>query len=398
MKTAGIVAEYNPFHNGHKYHIDETKRLTSADRVVAVMSGNFVQRGETAIISKWARAEAALQNGVDLVLELPTPWSIGRAQSFSLGAVSLLQSLGCVDVLSFGSECGNASLLSESANALCDERVISLTQKNLETGMTFAMAREKAVGEIFGSEISSVLGQPNNTLGIEYILANQKNQDKKMEIFTLGRAGANHDSNEKLNGFASASEIRRMMLLGEEWQQFVPPTVAEIYEREFSQNTAPTPITNLDKSILCRLRQMSASEIAKSPDVSEGIENRLKDAIAKATTLSEVYDFAKTKRYPHARIRRIILSAFLGITDELAQGEPPYIKILAMNKKGQEILKQAKKSATLPIITKVAEAEKLSQNAKRIYENEVICTDIYSLASKKIFPCGREKTASVIVK
>ncbi|MGN1169522.1 MAG: nucleotidyltransferase family protein, partial [Acutalibacteraceae bacterium] len=173
MKTAGIVAEYNPFHNGHKYHIEKTKELTGADSVVAVMSGNFVQRGETAILSKWARAKAAIDNGVDLVIELPTLWSIARAQSFAGGAVSLLKALGCVDVISFGSECGDIDKLRETAFALSDEAVVNRMKDNLEIGMSFAGARAEAVRTLKGDDFFDILNEPNNTLGVEYIIANE---------------------------------------------------------------------------------------------------------------------------------------------------------------------------------------------------------------------------------
>lgn len=393
MKTAGIVAEYNPFHNGHKYHIERTKLLTGADSVAVVMSGNFVQRGETAVMSKWARAESAVENGADLVVELPTVWSIARAQSFSEGAVSLLHALG-VDVISFGSESGDIDALTTAANALNDEKVLALLQKNLEKGMSFASARAEAVRSLYGEKCFEILNEPNNILGMEYILANRG----EAELFTVKRFGAEHDGNSHEGEFSSASQIRKMMLENEEFSAFVPESTKRIFEREKGNGTAPVSYRELEKSILCRMRQLTAREIAQAPDVSEGIENRIHDAAKKARSLDELFALAKTKRYPHARIRRIVLASFLGIRKELCSEQPPYIKVLAMNEKGREILREAKKKASLPIITKAADAEKLNETAKKMYELESVFTDIYSLAAPEVQPCGREKTEKLIVK
>lgn len=393
MKTAGIVAEYNPFHNGHKYHIERTKLLTGAESVAVVMSGNFVQRGETAVMSKWARAECAVENGADLVVELPTVWSIARAQSFSEGAVSLLHALG-VDVISFGSESGDIDALTTAANALNDEKVLALLQKNLEKGMSFASARAEAVRSLYGEKCFEILNEPNNILGIEYILANRG----EAELFTVKRFGAEHDGNSHEGEFSSASQIRKMMLGKKDFSAFVPESTARIFEREKQNGTAPVSYRELEKSILCRMRQLTAAKIAQAPDVSEGIENRIHDAAKQARSLDELFALAKTKRYPHARIRRIVLASFLGITKEAGEGLPPYIKVLAMNEKGREILREAKKKASLPIITKAADAEKLNETAKKMYELESVFTDIYSLAAPKVQPCGREKTEKLIVK
>lgn len=398
MKTAGIVAEYNPFHNGHKYHIEKTKEETGADHVVAVMSGNFVQRGETAILSKWARAEMAIENGVDLVIELPTMWSIARAQDFAAGAVSLLQALGCVDVISFGSECGDSEILQKTSEILGDPRVLSRMLNDLEIGMSFAGARAEAVRMYYGDSYYDILSEPNNTLAIEYILANNKDQKRKADIFTVQRKGAAHDSLIRSENIASASDIRRMMLAGENWSHFVPQSVVDIYNREVENQTGPTPYSKLMFSVLCCMRQSRAEDILESPDVSEGIENRIHEAALKARDLDELFTLAKTRRYPHSRIRRIVLASFLGLTREQCEGLPPYIKVLAMNEKGREILKAAKETAALPIVTKASDFDNLSERAKEVYSLEGMCTDVYSLATPVIFPCGREQTSQIIVK
>ncbi len=397
MKTAGIIAEYNPFHNGHKYHIEKTKEGTGADHVVAVMSGNYVQRGETAILSKWARAETAIENGVDLVVELPTIWSIARAQDFAAGAVHILNSLGCVDVLSFGSECGDIGILRHISEILSDKRVEERMQADLDIGMSFAGARAEAVRTYYGDAYYDILNEPNNILAIEYILANSKYENKP-DIFTIPRKGAAHDSLKRSENIASASEIRRMILENEKWSPYVPQSTVDIFEREKENETGPTPYLKLEFSALCCMRQLAAEDIAETPDVSEGIENRIHEAAQKARTLDELFSFAKTRRYSHARIRRIVLASFLGFTKDQCEGLPPYIKVLAMNDKGKDILREAKEKASLPIVTKASDIDVLGERAKKIYSLEGMCTDVYSLATPVILPCGREQTTPVIVK
>ena len=397
MKTAGIIAEYNPFHNGHKYHIEKTKEGTGADHVVAVMSGNYVQRGETAILSKWARAETAIENGVDLVVELPTIWSIARAQDFAAGAVHILNSLGCVDVLSFGSELGDIETLRHISEILSDKRVEERMQADLDIGMSFAGARAEAVRTYYGDAYYDILNEPNNILAIEYILANNKYENKP-DIFTIPRKGAAHDSLKRSENIASASEIRRMMLENEKWSPYVPQSTVAIFEREKENETGPTPYSKLEFSVLCCMRQLAAEDIAETPDVSEGIENRIHEAAQKARTLDELFSFAKTRRYSHARIRRIVLASFLGFTKDQCEGLPPYIKVLAMNDKGKDILREAKEKASLPIVTKASDIDTLGERAKKIYSLEGMCTDVYSLATPVILPCGREQTTPVIVK
>lgn len=178
---------------------------------------------------------------------------------------------------------------------------------------------------------------------------------------------------------------------------FVPQSVADIYNREAESNKAPCPISKLEFSILCCMRQLSAEDIGLSPDVSEGIEYRIHDAALKASSLDELYQLAKTKRYSHARIRRIVLHAFMGFTAEDYKENPPYIHILAMNDKGKEILKEAKETVKKPIITKASDFDELDDYGRHVFALETMCTDVYSLASPVILPCGREKTNGIII-
>ena len=397
MKIGGIVAEYNPFHNGHKYQLQKSVETGKLTHTVAVMSSNYVQRGEAAILSKWARAETAVKNGVDLVIELPTLWSSSYAQRFALGAVSLLDALGCVDVLSFGSEIGNIDELIACKNAINSDEVKERLKENLDLGLGFATARAEALRSVCGNRFFDMLEGANNTLGIEYLNALDTLGSDILPM-TIRRKGAAHDSIMRSDNFASASEIRRMIRENnKEWEMYVPQSVADIYNREASEEKAPCLNEKLEFSILCCMRQLSAEDIGLSPDVSEGIEYRIHDAALKARTLDELYSLAKTKRYSHARIRRIVLHAFMGFTKDDYKGNPPYIHVLAMNDKGKEILKEAKDKAKLPIVTKASDFDELNEYGKHVFSLEDMCTDVFSLSSPAILPCGREKTNGIIV-
>lgn len=397
MKIGGIVAEYNPFHNGHKYQLQKSVETGELTHTVAVMSSNYVQRGEAAIVSKWARAEMAVRNGIDLVIELPTLWSTSYAQRFAEGAVSLLDALGCVDMLSFGSECGNIEELIACKNAINSEEVNERLKENLDIGLGFATARAEALRSVCGNRFFDILDGANNTLGIEYLNALDRLSSDIVPM-TIKRKGAQHDSIMRNENFASASEIRKMLRDGnKEWENYVPMSVAEVYNREVEKEQAPCLNEKLEFSILCCMRQLSVEDIGLSPDISEGIEYRIHDAALKARTLDELYALAKTKRYSHARIRRIVLHAFMGFVSDDYKGNPPYIHVLAMNDKGKEILKEAKEKAKLPIVTKASDFDELDDYGRHVFSLEDMCTDVFSLSSPAILPCGREKTNGIIV-
>lgn len=397
MKIGGIVAEYNPFHNGHRYQLQKSVESGELTHTVAVMSSNYVQRGEAAIISKWARAEMAVKNGIDLVIELPTLWSTSYAQRFAEGAVSLLDALGCVDTLSFGSEIGNIDELIACQKAINSEEVSERLKENLDLGLGFATARAEAMRTVCGNRFFDILDGANNTLGIEYLNALDR-LGSDITPITIKRKGAAHDSIMRNDNFASASEIRRMIRENsKEWEVYVPQSVADIYNREAKEQKAPCLNEKLEFSILCCMRQLSAEDIGLSPDVSEGIEYRIHEAALKARTLDELYSLAKTKRYSHARIRRIVLHAFMGFVADDYKGNPPYIHVLAMNDKGKEILKEAKEKAKLPIVTKASDFDSLDEYGRHVFALEDMCTDVFSLSSPAILPCGREKTNGIIV-
>jgi predicted nucleotidyltransferase len=396
MNITGIVAEYNPYHNGHQY-LTAKCREAGATHVVAVMSGNFVQRGSVAIMDKRARAKAALSDGVDLVLELPVPWAVSTAELFARGGLSVLAGLGCVDSLAFGCETADGELLQKAAEAVCDIKVHDLIKDELEGGITYAAARENAVRKLYGDEIADVISKPNNILAVEYLKA-MKSVGTSFNVMPIKRNGAEHDSLKENGEFSSASALRIMLERGDERAfEFMPESSVSEFKRLEKVGRAPVAIDDSERAILSRLRMLSAEDIKEAPDVSEGLENRIYNAIQSATSLEELYSIVKTKRYTHSRIRRIITALYLGIAPQDALHKVPYIRVLGFNEQGREILKFAKDKASLPIIMKSSQSYELSEYGKHIFDLECKATNLYNLATPRILPCGTELTDEVIM-
>lgn len=394
MSVIGIVCEFNPFHNGHKYLIDSVKK--DGDIVVCTMSGNFVQRGEPALLDKHYRVKQALNCGADLVLELPVAYACSRAQTFSRGAVKLLDSLKIVDTLAFGSECGDTEKLIMTAKATEDENARERINSLIKTGVSFACARENAVRDIYGDELADILSSPNNILAVEYISA-LKLLKSKMNPLTVKRTGASHDSENSENEFASASLIREMLKNGESVQKYMPASAYNAFYEAINEKCAPSDYKKLDVAVLSFLRKTQAKELENAPDVSEGIENRIINSARTANTLEKVFENACTKRYPTARIRRIVLSAFLGIKKEDTALGMPYIRVLGFNEKGREALRSCKDKATLPIVMKASDISSLGFVAERSFSLECTATDIYNLTLPDIRPCGTEMTDKLVI-
>lgn len=368
MKITGIVTEYNPFHNGHKYQIDTARK--NCDAVIAVMSGSFVQRGDVAIFDKFTRAECAVRCGIDLVVELPSVYSLSTAQKFAQGAVSTLDALGIVDTLCFGSESGDISSLIKAADIIADEppEVSEKIQTLISGGLSYPSARQKAfVSYIDGNILSS----PNNILAIEYIRALKKLNSTIAPAAVKRHAVGYHDT-DTVAEYASATAIRKMLTENLPTGGFVPKQICNIYK------TAPTS----DKERLFPILYYairSGRLTADIADVSEGLENRIYKECAKAKSFGELAAAVKTKRYTLTRINRILMCTILGITDDMTSQEPQYIRILAMNKTGASILAQAKNTAKLPIITKPSA---FGENSP-IWELEKSASDICSVAFGK---------------
>ena len=308
----GIVAEYNPFHNGHARLIEQTRaQLGAVCPVVCVMSGDFVQRGSPAVYSKFARAEAAVRCGADLVLELPLPWSLSSAEGFARGAVGLLGSLGVVTHLGFGSECGELDPLQRVAEALLDPLLGEDLRAELRSGIPFAAARQQAVARRVGA-LAELLQAPNNILAVEYLKAIY---DQRLELhpLTVLRTGAQHDRFAEGN-IRSASELRMRIGAGEDVSAFLPRAAAEIFAREKTRGRGPVLPEVLESALLSRLRMLPQTVYNALPGATEGLGNSLYRAAHEEPTLDGVLAAAKSKRYALARIRRMTMCAALGVT------------------------------------------------------------------------------------
>lgn len=387
MKTAAVICEYNPFHYGHRYQLEQTRKL-GATHIVAVMSGCFTQRGDTAIFDKYLRAKTALENGVDLVLELPVKYSLCAAEGFARGAVGIISALGCADMLSFGSECGSVSALKEAAGAVEYAVRTPEFQKLMSDGSSYPAALAKAVDSFYTKDVYRTISSPNNTLAVEYIKA-LDDIGSSIEPVTVRREGAAHDSGEQPGGgkFASASYIRKLILSGGNYSEYAPPADAPAAD-----------IKRLEPAILAKLRMMRQDDFEQVYDAAQGLGERLYKAVRNACTLEELYFLTKTKRYTLARIRRAVLCAFLGVEKRLLAEPDAYIHILGMNGRGREILAAAKQNGCpLPMDTSLRSLMNTSRAAHRQGAFGARCGDIWSLALSKPRPCGADFTAKPIL-
>jgi cytidyltransferase-like protein len=391
LKTAGIIAEFNPFHNGHARLIKKA-REAGCSRIVVVMSGNYTQRGEGACMFKDARARMALSCGADLVLELPLPWAVSGAEKFAFGAVSLLTALNCVDSICFGSECGDMARLRECANRLLELDGSAELAAELRQGYSFPKARSLALG----GDMADILRNPNDTLAVEYLKALQK-LGSPIQPFAIKREGARHDGSPSVSETgtmtAPASSIRSFInsQTPRDAEIYMPRAAAGICAKELGELRAPYLASRAEPLILSQLRRMNADEIKRLPDVSEGLENRIVSASRSACSIDGLYGAIKSKRYPLARIRRIVLCAFLGIDRSYTVSPPSYLRVLGFNANGQSILRDAKKHATLPVVTRHADFARLNAASQRIYALECRSTDLYGICLPRILPCGLEQ-------
>ena len=401
MKIAGIVAEYNPFHTGHAYQIQQTRAALGGDAgVVAVMSGNWVQQANCAISDKWTRARLALMGGADLVLELPTVWAMSSAESFARGAINLLEGSGVVTHLSFGSECGDVDKLQRVAACLDSPVYQAGLRRFLDEGMTFAACRQAVVRGLLGEELSGLLSGPNNNLGVEYIRA-LNTLESAIQPMTVTRRGAGHNafSNEgEQPPFVSATQLRAFLREGR-WdaaEPYLVPGGRAILE----ENSMGLPgLERVERAMLARVRTMTAADWARLPDsgTAEGLPQRLEKAGRQCTTMEEFYDLSKSKRYTHARLRRLALWAWLGLTEADRPEHPPYLRVLGFNSRGQAILKETNQRAVLPILTKPAHARDLEEVGRRLFELEARCTDLHDLCFQRIPAPGREWTTGPVI-
>lgn len=386
MKTYGIICEYNPFHNGHIYQIEETKRITGADHIVAIMSGNFVQRGDVAIMDKFKRAEIAVQNGVDLVVEMPVQYSLASAEYFARCGVMMLKSLRCVDGISFGSECGNIEELKRCAEAVAEVSTKENLKPLLEQGMSYPEAVSQLVAYKYGPLTAELLKTPNNTLAVEYIKAMKALGIDDMDMVTVSRRGAEHDGEDTSNGFASATHIRNLIDDEEDFSAFVPKETFDAIN-EYDEKGNLCWFDNLERAILYRMRTVSLNDLKDTAGVGQGLENRIFQAGHSAASLDQLIAMIKTKRYPEARVRRIILNSLIGVKTEDLRVPPIFGRILALNDRGAEIVKMAgalpENKFSFPFSTSLREVVKSdNKRIQRTVALNNLASDIYGIASR----------------
>ena len=403
VKTAGIITEYNPLHYGHAALMEAVRRRYGPDTaIVCAMSGDFVQRGDFALVRRRARAEAALRSGADLVLELPLPWAVSSAEGFARGGVEVLASTGLTDVLAFGSECGDADALLRTAQALESPAFPALLKAELSKGGSFAAARQTAAARLLAPSDGALLSTPNNTLGIEYLKALRR-LHSPIQPYTVPRFGAAHDSVHPVGDMASASYVR-LLVQGDRLMSaapYMPVSSSAILSEAVRSGQCPARIERLERALLCTLRRLSRADWAALPDIAEGLENRLYTAARQATGYEELVDAVKTRRYTRTRIQRLLWNAFLGITAEWQTKSPPYIRVLGMNDRGAEILTAARharaaQAAPLPILSRAAQIEQMDDEAQRVFALECLASDLYALALPNPPPCGADFTDSVL--
>ena len=377
MPTAGIVAEYNPLHTGHRFHLLETrKRFT---RVIAVMSGHAVQRGGPSAFSKWVRAEAAVRAGADLVVELPAAWASAPAERFAPGAVHILAGAGVVDAVSCGSESGDGAALEQAARALIKAERDPLLPRLLAEGKTYAAAREEAVRTLCGAETAALLREPNNILALEYLkaAATEKKAGRPLSFFTVKRLGAGHDSDTPEGGTASASKLRQMLGTGGDWAGYIPEEARPLFLDALEKGEAPADPRRMDRAVLFKLLSTPPETLRRLPDVSEGLENRFLKAAEKAKTAEELLGMVKTKRYTLSRLRRILWNLMLENREALTASLPPYIRVLAYRDgTGQQLMREIGRKGALPLYTSMAD---IRRDFPEIAEVELNATRLFGL-------------------
>ncbi|MGI6255017.1 MAG: nucleotidyltransferase family protein [Acutalibacter sp.] len=389
LKISAVICELNPLHTGHRALFSHAK--SHFDGLVCLLSGNYVQRGEPAILDKWARTRLALLSGADLVVELPLPWALAGAERFAAGGVALANALGCVDTLLFGGETSQISLLWQLAKVLNSPDFSALLRQQ-EEGLPFALQRQRAVAQLVGDSTASLLERPNCILGVEYLKAILA-QDAHLSAQVFPRLGAGHDLPETSGPLLSASQARQLLREGRELTGLLPEETLSLWRELAAQGQCPASLERLEPAVLSRLRTMTPEDFAALPDISEGLEFRLYKAARQACSLEEFYRLVKSKRYSHARVRRLAMAAFLGLTKNLPN-LPPYLRVLGMTTTGAAILKQAVPS--LPLALRPADFQRLGGEALDLFQLEARADDLYALALPTPQPCGRDYTEKLI--
>lgn len=411
-RVLGIIAEYNPFHNGHMYHLQKAKEQSGAQYCICVMSGNFVQRGNTSIVNKWKKAEMALLNGVDLVIELPTIYSVASAEGFSLGAIKLLNNLKIVDAISFGTETSDFAALNNISSIVNEEpmKYKSILNSELKKGLSFPKARENALMLYLNDNkrYDNILNTPNNILAIEYLKALKKIKSTIQPI-PVKREKVYYNDNVIVDEFASATAIRKLLKNEEfsEIRKVVPKSTYQILKKETELGNVVLDLSRYEKEIIYNLRRMTVSEIAELPDVNEGLEHSLKNAANYSNDITNLINIVKTKRYTVTRIQRILICALLGITKRdvgMAKKTEPYIRVLGFNEKGKELIsrinKQNPKSTVITSVKKFQDKNNNNKNSKiykRLLDIDIFSTNVYTMACKSESLANLDYTKNMVI-
>ena len=395
MNCIGIIAEYNPFHNGHAYHIAEAKRISGADFAVVCMSASFVQRGEPACVDKYTRARWAIRNGADMVIELPDVLSVSCAERFAFSGIKLLNATGLVSGICFGSECGDIEMLKHASEAVPDTDIL---RSHLAEGKPYSAAMSLAAASQ-GSE--SLLASPNNLLGIEYLRA-IKRINPELNSYTVKRVGSGYNDNSPNTPFASAAAIRASFSVSSGiCSSSLPEDVSSEIAQSIASGRFPAASEHLTSAIFYSLRRLGPSGIAQLAEVSEGLENTIFRSACEEKSYRDLIFGIKSKRYTMARIKRILINALLGTTAELQDmalnaSDALYIRVLGV-RKDSGLLSALGTSAMLPIITRHSDLGGLSENARLVFEHSSLASRIHALANPGDISASDPFSAPLIV-
>ena len=400
-KRIGIIAEYNPFHNGHLYQIQKAKELTGADTVIAVMSGNFTQRGETSLVNKFEKTKIALQNEVDMVIELPIIYSISSAENFALGGIKILNEIGNIDYLVFGIEEDNLQELQAIADVLVNENdeFKSKIKTELDKGNSYPKAREIALKKVLSSEnVENIMQKPNNILAIEYLKA-LKTTNSKIKPFAIKRKNTMHNDENINENYASGTYIRKLFIENNfnEIKKVVPKYTYERLLELKNQGTYVSSINDFSDIVIYKIRTMTKEEISQIADVNEGLENSIKLASTTCKTIDEIIDKVSTKRYTKTRISRILTYILLDITKsemEQSKNANQYIRVLGINKKCEGILKTINNNKLITSLKKFEENNRENQ----LLNIDKKATEIYTIKYPKSVQANLDYTSKFIIK
>lgn len=384
MKLCGIIAEFNPFHLGHKVLIDEVKE--NFDGVIAVISGNIVQRGEFSVIDRRLKTKLALESGVDLVLELPLPFSALSAEKFASRGVFILDSLNIVDSLAFGVQTEQTNLLKKVAHFGNTDLAKELIDEKLKNNISYPVAYENVVKEELGISNPEIFNKGNNILAIEYLSALDKFSSSLKPFFVC--------RNEDL---LSAKKIRQLMLNGENFENYLPDFANDEIKKAIEEGNAPVSVSVSDRSYMAILRNLDINSIKNAPDVVGGLENRIMQAIENSEDFDEVIKKSSSNIFTHSRIKRALVCACLQINKEDAFQMPSYIRALGHNEKGREILKSVQSTCKLPIIMKTSDIKTLPSYSRRIFEINAKGDNLYNIFTPRLRPCNTYYKESVTV-